>query len=221
MSFNTHKKMRYGILALCLALSVDALAAGDKVRLSDDEIRALGEDPQGGEFYRLNLDQNSVNADQSAPNGGAGVLYTSIAGIEFRPISDHGRFFLSAHAALSCRANGTNSRAEAQLQFTHGATLQFLRIYGTDLSGDNLNVALVERCQPAVTAGNVTNTVLASVLTSGAPGQLTQSIAVPAATTVDNNLCIYSLRVQLADTANGCAFDAGLALDKARVQWIE
>ena len=219
MSFNTHKKMHYGILALGLALGVDALAAGDKVRLSNDEVRALGEDPQSGEFYRLNLDQNSANADQAAPNGGTGTFYTSIAGSEFRPRSNHVRFNVPIDAAISCQVGGTNSLAEAQVQFSHGATLQFMRIYANDSTDENLNVALVERCQPAATGGNVTSTVLASVLTANTPGRLTQSIGIPAATTVDNNLCIYSLRVQLGNTANGCA--ASLFLDKARVQWIE
>jgi len=219
MTFKQQKTVRYSMLALCLALSLDALAAGDKVRLSNDEIRALGEDPQVGEFYRLSLDQNSVNADQSAPNGGAGVLYTSIAASEFRPRSNHAFFNVPFHAALLCQVGGTNSLAEAQLQLPQGATLQFLRIYASDLSDENLNVALVERCQPNTAAGNVTTTMLASVLTSGTPGRLTQSISFPAATTINNNLCIYSLRVQFANTANGCA--AGLFLDKARVQWIE
>lgn len=219
MSFNTHTKMRFCLLALSLALSVDALASGDKVRLSDDEIRALGEDPQGGEFYRLNLDQKSANADQAAPNGGTGTFYTSIAGSEFRPRSSRASFNVPNHAALSCQIDSTNSLAEAQIQFTQGATLQFLRIYANDATDQDLNVALVERCQPLSAAGNVTATVLASVLTSGTPGRLTQSIGFPAATTVDNNSCIYSLRVQLGSTVNGCAGD--LFLDKARVQWIE
>ncbi len=219
MSFNTHTKMRFCLLALSLALSVDALASGDKVRLSDDEIRALGENPQGGEFYRLNLDPKSANADQAAPNGGTGTFYTSIAGSEFRPRSNHALFNVPNHAAIFCQVGGTNSLAEAQVQFSHGAKLQFMRIYANDSTDEDLNVALVERCQPVASAGNVTTTVLASVLTSGTPGRLTQSIGFPAATTVDNNLCIYSLRVQLGNTANGCA--ASLFLDKARVQWIE
>lgn len=219
MSFHTHKKMHYGMLALGLALGVNALAAGDKVRLSNDEVRALGEDPQSGEFYRLNLDQNAANADQAAPNGGTGTFYTSIAGSEFRPRSNHVLFNVPIHAAISCNVGGTNSLAEAQVQFSHGATLQFMRIYAGDSTDEDLNVALVERCQPTASAGNVTTTVLASVLTSGTPGRLTQSMGFPAATTVDNNACIYSLRVQLGSTANGCA--ASLFLDKARVQWIE
>lgn len=219
MTFKQQKTVRYSMLALCLALSLDALATGDKVRLSNDEIRALGEDPQSGEFFRLSLDQDSVNADQSAPSGGAGVLYTSIAASEFRPRSNRELFNVPNHASLICQIGGTNSLAEAQLQLPQDATLQFLRIYANDSGVENLNVALVERCQPNTAAGNVTTTVLASVLTSGTPGQLTQSISFPAATTINNTLCIYSMRVQFANTANGCA--ANLLLDKARVQWIE
>ena len=219
MYFNQQKRTRLISLAICLAVGFDAAAAGARQRLNDDEIRALGEDPKGGEFYQLSLDPKSKNADQLAPNGGTGTFYTSIAGSEFRPRSNHVLFNVPNHAAISCQVGGTNSLAEAQVQFSHGATLQFMRIYANDSTDEDLNVALVERCQPTASAGNVTTTVLASVLTSGTPGRLTQSMGFPAATTVDNNSCIYSLRVQLGSTVNGCA--GSLFLDKARVQWIE
>lgn len=219
MYFNQRKKPCVVSLALCLALAFDASATDARQRLNDDEIRTLGEDPQGGEFYRLSLDQKSTNADQSAPNGGTGTFYTSIAASEFRPRSSHVSFNIPNHAALSCQVDSTNSLAEAQLQLPQGATLQFLRIYANDSTDQDLNVAVLERCQPVASAGNVTSTVLASVLTSGTPGRLTQSIGFPAATTVDNTLCVYSLRLQLGSTTNGCA--GGLFLDKARVQWIE
>lgn len=219
MFFNQQKTPGFIGLAICIAISFHATAAGARQRLSDAEIRALGEDPQTGEFYQLSLDPTSANADQVVPNGGTGTFYTSIAGSEFRPRSNHVLFNVPFHAAISCNVGGTNSLAEAQVQFSHGATLQFMRIYANDSTDEDLNVALVERCQSTASAGNVTTTVLASVLTSGTPGRLTQSMGFPAATTVDNNSCIYSLRVQLANTANGCA--GSLFLDKARVQWIE
>ncbi len=218
MYLNQQKRMRYIGLAICLAIGFDAIAA-DKTRLSDEEIRALGEDPKGGEFYRLNLDPKSANADQLTPNGGSGTFYTSVAASEFRPRGNAARFNVPNHAALLCLVGSLNSVAEAQVQFTQGAKLQFLRIYAADASAQNLNVALMERCQPISSAGNVTTTVLATTTTSGTPGRLTQSQGFPAGTTVDNNLCTYSLRVQLGDSINACVAD--LFLDKARVQWIE
>ena len=219
MYFNQQKRICVIGLAICLALGFEAGAADSRQRLSDEEIRVLGEDPQGAEFYRLILDPNSANADQTAPNGGTGTFYTAVAASEFRPRSSHVFFNVPNHAALFCQGNSTNSLAEAQLQFSQGATLQFLRIYASDSSDQDLTVALVERCQPATTAGNVTTTVLGSVVTANTPGRLTQSIGFPAATTVDNNLCVYSLRVQLGSTQNSCGVD--LFLDKARVQWIQ
>lgn len=205
-------------LAACLLclVSFGALASETKQLLSTQEILALGEAPDG-EFYRWPHDPSLDNRDQLQPNGGAGTFYTAIAGSEFRPRSSHAFFNVPNDAALICLGNSTNSLAEAQIQFTQGATLQFLRIYGTDASDQDMNVALLERCQPAG-AGNATTTVLGSVLSSGAGGRFTQSVALPAAVSVDNLLCTYSLRVQLASTVNGCV--AGLSLDKARVQWI-
>ena len=219
MNSNQQKRTRVIGLAICLALSLNAGAADSRQRLNDDEIRAMGEDPQGAEFYRLILDPKSANADQTAPNGGVGTFYTAVAASEFRPRSSHVFFNVPNHASLLCQGNSTNSLAEAQLQFSQGATLQFLRIYANDSGDQELTVALVERCQPATAAGNATTTVLGSVLTANAPGPLTQSIGFPAATTVDNNLCIYSLQVQLGSNQNSCG--NGLSLDKARVQWIE
>jgi hypothetical protein len=219
MYFNQQNRARIIGLAICLALGFAANAQDTRQSLSDAEIRALGEDQHGGEFYRLILDPKSANADQTMPKGGAGTFYTAIAASEFRPRSSHASFNVPNHAALSCQVDSTTALAEAQVQFPQGATLQFLRIYANDSSDQDLNVALVERCQPVASAGNVTSTVLASVLTANTPGRLTQSIAFPAATTVDNTLCIYSLRAQLGSTLNGCA--AGLFLDKARIQWIE
>ena len=219
MYLNQQKRMRYIGLAICLALGFNAVAADAKVRLSNDEIRALGEDPQVGEFYRLTVDAKSANADQLTPKGGAATFYTSVGASEFRPRGDAASFNVPNHAAFLCQVGSLNSVAEAQVQFTNGAKLQFVRIYANDSSAQNLSVNLIERCQPISSAGNVTTTVLATTTTSGTPGRLTQSQGFPAGTTVDNNLCIYSLRVQLADSINACAAD--LFLDKVRVQWIE
>ena len=218
MSFN-QQILRCLVLAILFGLGADASAADKRQRPSAEEVRTLGEDPEGGEFYRLNLDPRSANADQLTPNGGSGTFYTSIAASEFRPRSSHVSFNVPNNTSLTCQVDSTNSLAEAQLQLTHGATLQFMRIYGNDSSDQDLNVALLERCQPTASAGNVITTVLASTLTSGAGGLLTQSIGFPPPTTIDNNLCVYSLRVQLGSTVNGCG--GGLLLDKVRVQWIQ
>jgi hypothetical protein len=198
--------------------SAVCVASATKQALSEQAVRDLGEDPASAQFYQLPHVIALDNADQNQPNGGANTFYSSIAASEFRPRSSNASFNVPNHAALLCQTDSTNSLAEAQIQFSQGATLQFLRIYANDSSDQDLNVALLERCQPIASAGNVTTTVLGSVLTSGTPGRLTQSIGLPAGTTVDNVLCTYSLRVQLASTVNGCA--TGLFLDKARVQWI-
>jgi hypothetical protein len=214
------KATRPKSLAIALTLSLFStvgFAASAKQAMSDQAVRDLGEDPSSGEFYQLPHDAALDNADQNQPKGGANTFYSSIAASEFRPRSSHENFNVPNHAALLCQTDSTNSLAEAQIQFPQGATLQFLRIYANDATDQDLNVALLERCQPLASAGNVTTTVLGSVLTSGTPGRLTQAVALPAATTVDNVLCVYSLRVQLGSTANGCA--TGLFLDKARVQW--
>ena len=51
MYFNQQKRTRCIGLAIGLALGFEAIAADARVRLGNDEIRALGEQPNGGEFY--------------------------------------------------------------------------------------------------------------------------------------------------------------------------
>ncbi len=214
---------RLAMLALMIGASLSASASGAAAELrqpmSEAEVIAFGEEPKSGAYYQLPTDPTLVNADQHQPKGGSSTFYTSIAASEFRPRSSASDFYIPYSTTLACRPTGTNSLAEAQLQLPQGAQFQFLRIYAGDVNENDLNVALVERCQPIAAAGNVTTTVLGSVLTSGTPGQLTQSIGIPGAQTVDNVQCTYSLRVQLNSTVNGCA--PGLQLDKARVQWIQ
>ena len=77
------------------------------------EVLALGEDPTGGDFYRLLSNPLLTNADQLLPKGGAGTFYTSITGAEFRPRSNHFLFNVQTNTALSCNVGGTNSLAEA------------------------------------------------------------------------------------------------------------
>lgn len=206
------------IIALGLCLSSTILAKELRVPMSEAEVRAMGEDPDSGAFLKLMHEPLLDNGDQLQAKGGAATFYTSIAASEFRPRSSASKFFVPIHTTLTCHLDSTTSQAEAQIQLPNGAQLQFLRIYASDANENDLNVALVERCQPIAAAGNVTTTVLGSALTSGTPGRLTQSVGFPGSTTVDNVLCAYSLRVQLNSIVNGCA--PALSLDKVRVQWI-
>ena len=211
------------LLGLALALySAVGFGSSGKQLLSEDAVRAMGEEPGSGPFYQMPKQPHLDNADQNQAKGLAPspAFYTSVAGSEFRPRRDHGNFFVPTDAALACRPAANNSLAEAQIQFPDGASLEFLRIYAGDSSPQDLNVALIERCQPNLGPSNVLTTILGSVETSGTPGRLTQAIGFPANTTVDNSACTYSLRLQLGDTANACA-DSNMFLDKARVQWTQ
>ncbi len=206
-------------IALGLCLSGTMLAKELRVPMSDAEVRALGEDPDSGAFFKLQHEPLLDNGDQLKAKGGAATFYTSIAASEFRPRSSALKFIVPIHTTLICQLDSNTSLAEAQIQLPNAAQLQFVRIYASDANENDLNVALVERCQPIAAAGNVSTTVLGSVLTSGTPGRLTQSVGIPGAVNVDNVLCAYSLRVQLNSIVNGCAPD--LSLDKVRVQWIQ
>ena len=205
--------------AIAFSTSGISMAEGTRVPMSDAEVLAFGEDPKSGDFFRMIGDPLLDNADQIQPKAINATRYTTIAGIEFRPRSDAANFYNPAHAGLYCQPSSSNSIAEAQLQLPQSAQFQFVRIYGVDNNENDMNVALVERCQPIAAAGNVTTTVLGTVLTSGTPGRLTQSISIPNAVEVDNVLCSYSLRAQLNSVVNGCA--PGIELDKVRVQWLE
>jgi hypothetical protein len=214
---------RLAAAALGIALTLgqlDAAAAGQaRIPMSDAEVRAMGEDPASGDFFRLPHDPALDNADRAQPKQILATRYTSIAGSEFRPRSSAAKFIVPTHARLLCQVDSTNSVAEAQLFLPDGAEFQFVRIYAEDANENDLNVALVERCQPTAAGGNVTSTVLGSVITSGTPGRVTLSTSIAGAATVDNLQCSYALRAQLNSVVTGCA--PALSLDKVRVQWIE
>src|SRR5690349_23125287 len=87
---------------LCLALAAlagQASADALRVPMSDAEIRAFGEDPASGEFYRLPHDPSLDDADAHVKAITA-TRYTSIAGTEFRPRSDAASFNAHNHATL-------------------------------------------------------------------------------------------------------------------------
>jgi len=227
---HSHPPARHGrrasvarALAAGLACWLGAVSAEDaqRIPMSDAEVRAFGEVPASGAFFRLPHDPLLDNTDARASHAKAinATQYTSIAGIEFRPRSDADEFGIQVYTQLFCHVGATNSLAEAQLQLPDGARFQFLRIYATDADENAMNVALVERCQPIAAAGNVVTTVLGTVLTTGSAGILTQSVAIPGDVAVDNVQCSYGLRAQFGSTVNGCA--PSMALDKVRVQWLE
>jgi len=205
------------MLFLCItSICAQAYAESARIPLSAPEIQALGGDIKHGTYYRL-ADQPALNdSDALMPKGGS-TKFSSIAGMEFRPIVDGANFFSTNHAALGCFVNSISPLAEAQVQLPQGATLQVLRIWGSDGNENDLNVKLIERCQPITTPGNVTTTVLTTVASANSPGRFTTSAFLPANTTVDNTLCTYAVRVQLNSVLNGCA--PNLALDKVRLQW--
>lgn len=208
-----------------LLLSAAAIACGAahaqglsvRIPMSAQEVLAMGNDPSEGAFFKLPVQPGLLDSDAQQAKGGGTTNYTSIAGIAFRPKADAAKFASPNFSSLLCQVNSITPFAEAQVQLPQGATIQVMRIWGIDASEIDFNVALIERCQPLNTPANVTTTVLTSIVSSGFPGNFTSSAFLPANTTVDNNQCLYAMRVQLNSVASGCA--ASLLLEKARLQW--
>jgi len=211
------KQLPRRVLLSAAAIACGAAHAQDvRIPMSAQEVLAMGIDPSEGAFFKLPAQPGLLDSDALLAKGG-GTNYTSIAGIAFRPKADAPNFGSPNFGALRCQPNSITPFAEAQVQLPQGATIQVMRIWGNDATDVDLNVALIERCQPLNTPANVTTTVLTSIVSSGAPGNFTSSAFLPANTTVDNNLCLYAMRVQLNSIASGCG--GALQLEKARLQW--
>jgi hypothetical protein len=106
---------------------------------------------------------------------------------------------------------GTELFADAQFELPTGATLTFFRYWAFDSNAANLAFFVFEVCQPAFAAGPPVINTIVSTATSGAPGNISGSVAVNRA--VNNQTCTYLARVRF-DAAS-----TSLTLQKVRLQF--
>jgi hypothetical protein len=106
---------------------------------------------------------------------------------------------------------GTELFADAQFELPTGATLTFFRYWAFDSNAADLAFFVFEVCQPAFAAGPPVINTIVSTATSGAPGNISNSVSVNRA--VNNQTCTYLARVRF-DAAS-----TSLTLQKVRLQF--
>ncbi len=157
-----------------------------------------------------------------APAGDFGVLRSYFTAVEASALTPYQDGFIPLRNAsgtgIYCSGSSTDSRAAAQFQLPHGASLQFLRVWGVDTTASDMTVSMDELCLPDFDPGQPTVTAKGSVTSSGNAG-FYSLLAFPSGT-VDNQSCTYRLIVQFnASSSASCTGGSVLAFYKARVQW--
>jgi hypothetical protein len=114
---------------------------------------------------------------------------------------------------INLSRKGTESFADAPLDLPHGALLTFVRFWANDSNAANdMAFFLFESCFPLTGPGatTITDIIGSGLATTGSTGNQSDSVVLSA--TIDNHLCVYTLRVRFDDTTN-------LTLQKMRAQW--
>jgi hypothetical protein len=180
----------------------------------------------GAQAAGVDVDSGGVPTIQSqpAPDGAAGDFgvvqsyFTAVGASSLVPYQTGFNYIRNpSGTGIYCSASSTDSRATADFQLPHGASLSFLRVWAVDTDVQDMTMALDELCQPDFAAAQPIITLKGTVTTSGAPGQFTGLDSLSG--TVDNQSCVYRLRVQFGPSTTSCSGSSVLAFYKARVQW--
>jgi S-layer family protein len=143
--------------------------------------------------------------------GNADPIQQEASGVDFR-----GRVSTYAYGTGTGGGDvaftGGDIFADALLQLPSGSIWENTRLWVNDTNAAaDMAFFLFRSCLPAAGPGAPVNTNMATATSTGATGDQSFVIALPAGTVIDNNACFYWVRVR---------FDAaGLILRKARSQY--
>jgi hypothetical protein len=198
------------------------MAAADGTKVTDAKVlQSMGFAPDALNVYMAvgtkrasaaNTDATAVTP-QTTPT--TGTDYNAISAKEFIGRIDttgtQWRYQGGPNCCVDLSRVGTELFADAQFELPTGATLTFFRYWAFDSNAANLAFFVFEVCQPAFAAGPPVINTIVSTATSGAPGNISGSIAVNRA--VNNQTCTYLARVRF-DAAS-----TSLTLQKVRLQF--
>ncbi|MBX3725900.1 MAG: hypothetical protein KF823_08280 [Xanthomonadales bacterium] len=149
----------------------------------------------------------------------AGVLpntgWVNVFGYELRGrISPYAYTTSATTGAHWC--TGSERFADSRIELPHNANITFFRMWGFDNSADHDVAAfLFESCLPNLSAGNLVNTVLQEITSTGTPGAFTVT-SEPNAGPTNLETCTYHVRVRFGV---GCGGAGQTTLRKLRVQY--
>ena len=168
-------------LALSLACPPAAFAQtadGDRVRITDPaQLMHWGYPPDATHVYaKIGHDSTAAHAPRGIVSDEAWVTAT---GFSFHPLSHNGEYVKGPSLLVFNGAvvvTGSERVMEAQFDVPDDSELNFVDIFGYHNHATHEFVfTTIERCLPYLTAGNPTETVLATTTVTTVGGQFVQS----------------------------------------------
>ena len=209
-------------LAPCLFLlgiAVGTCAAESRIEAVDDPVQlaALGFAPDATDVWRRVDDADPETRPMRDIDGIIPPTHAySIIGDDFQMTSSASDYSTGGNGALSCPTGQSVRIASATVRVPDGKRLAYIDMWGSDASPtENITASLFATCQLSGGAGNPSNIILASVQSSGAPGNYFNFATIPEHY-VDTERCAYTINLQLG---SGICQGADLRSYKVRVIW--
>jgi hypothetical protein len=202
-------------------LALNALSAigeeNRRIPITDPaELTAMGFAPDAKNVYRL----VGPPSNQAEWFGGASG-FTSALGVQLQGrMSDFAYICPVCAGEISNTNPATENFAEVQLDIPDGAVLEFVRTWSFDTNATHdISYFFFELCQPMFGAGTPTQTTLASLTSSGTPGDSSEVFVMPLNTFADSTSCVYRIRARFGNSPGVGPGDSTLRAQKMRVQW--
>lgn len=199
------------VAALCLASGAQAADSPEGTLITDPAtLASLGFSPDAVVYVAPGAGPGEATPGPQ-DYGATDPIMAEHSGLQFQ-----GRMSTYAYATGGGHGDvafaGGDTFADAQVHMPSGAIWENTRIWVNDTNAaSNVTMFLFQSCLPPAAAGPPATMQLATGASTGAGGDQTFVLTPPAGTVVDNNGCIYWVRVR---------FDAvGLILRKARTQY--
>jgi S-layer family protein len=206
------KQVRWLFFVTVAVSWASAAAAADsveRIRVTDPAALASMGFPPDAIVYTLPSPAEATNPDPQETYGASSTMVAH-TGVQF-----NGRFSSYSYDSLTGAGDvgflGGDTFADAQLQLPSGAVWENTRYWVVDASAADIGLFAFQSCLPAAAPGPPVNLQLASGTSTGATGEQTILITPTVTTVINNNTCIYWIRVRFGA--------AGQVLRKARTQY--
>ncbi len=135
---------------------------------------------------------------EPSPNASPSPDWVNVLGYDFIGYASGFKGGMWLDDGLICLSGSTNTFVSVRLDIPHGRKIRYFRLWGLDNSATNgLTAMLWENCLPDIASAPIPSmAVLASVSSTGAPGNFTAVTALNPAPVVDAHLCTYWATVQ-------------------------
>ena len=157
---------------------------------------------------------DSMLAEELSPNAGPSPDWVNLMSYDFLGLTSGFKFGSWLQDGLVCMTGSSHNIVSARVHIPHKRKITYFRLWGYDNStSGNLKATLWRNCLPDTAAGTPVMTSLATVSSTGAPGNFTTVSALSPALVVDAHVCTYWAAVEFTECA-----DLPLQLRKIHVE---